>query len=95
MHGACNGKKNLAPPPGALGRGQMVKYHLISITKSISKIFIPKHIRQGFYSVARGGTFGHWGCPRGQKFIFFKHGHVAYQIDRGDEQNRMLVKFSS
>ena len=30
-----------APPPGALGRGQKVKYHLISITKSISKIFIP------------------------------------------------------
>ena len=29
------------PPPGALGRGQKVKYHLISITKSISKIFIP------------------------------------------------------
>ena len=27
------------PPPRALGRGQMVKYHLISITKSISKIF--------------------------------------------------------
>ena len=31
----------LAPPPGALGRGQKIKYHLISITKSISKIFIP------------------------------------------------------
>ena len=29
------------PPPGALGRGQKVKYHLISITKSISKIFVP------------------------------------------------------
>ena len=27
----------LAPPPGALGRGQKVKYHLNSITKSISK----------------------------------------------------------
>ena len=31
----------LAPPLGALGRGQKVKNHLISITKSISKIFIP------------------------------------------------------
>ena len=30
-----------APPSGALGRGKKVKYHLISITKSISKIFIP------------------------------------------------------
>ena len=28
-------------PLGALGRGQKVKYHLISVTKSISKIFIP------------------------------------------------------
>ena len=28
----------LAYPPGALGKGQKVKYHLISITKSISKI---------------------------------------------------------
>ena len=24
-----------------------------------------------------------------------KHGHVVYQIDGGDEQNRMQVKFSS
>ena len=31
----------LAPPSGALGRGQKVKYHLISITKLISKMFIP------------------------------------------------------
>ena len=39
--GRATAKKFLAPPPGALGRGQKVKYHLISITKSISKIFIP------------------------------------------------------
>ena len=32
----------LAPPPGALGRGQKVKYHLI--TKSNSKIFIPNFV---------------------------------------------------
>ena len=29
----------LGPPPGALGRDQKVKYHFISVTKSISKIF--------------------------------------------------------
>ena len=34
----------LAPPPGALGRGQKFKYHLISITKSISKSFIPNFV---------------------------------------------------
>ena len=56
-----------------------------------------KHIRQDFHSVAwvmpRGGTLGCWGCPGGQKK--FKHGHVAYQIDKDDEQNRMHVTFSS
>ena len=44
MNGARDGKFFLAPPPGALGRGQKVKYHLISITKSISKIFIPNFV---------------------------------------------------
>ena len=44
MNGACIVKLFLAPPPGALGRGQKVKYHLISITKSISKIFIPNFV---------------------------------------------------
>ena len=28
MNGACNGIFFLAPPPGALGRDQKVKYHL-------------------------------------------------------------------
>ena len=41
MNGACNSYFILALPPGALGRGQKVIDHLISITKSISKIFIP------------------------------------------------------
>ena len=31
--------------------------------------------------------------PRGS--FFFKHGHVAFQMDRDEEQNRMQVKFSS
>ena len=44
MNGARNVKNFLAPLPGALGRGQKVKYHLISITKSISKIFIPNFV---------------------------------------------------
>ena len=44
MNGACNVKFFLAPPPGAIRRGQKVKYHLISITKSISKIFIPNFV---------------------------------------------------
>ena len=44
MNGARNVNFFWAPPPGALERGQKVKYHLISITKSISKIFIPNFV---------------------------------------------------
>ena len=39
MNGARNGTLFSAPPSGALCRDQKVKYHYISITKSISKIF--------------------------------------------------------
>ena len=36
------------------------------------------------------------GVPRGGSIFFFcKHGHVAYQIDGDDKQNKMQVKFSS
>ena len=58
-----------------------------------------KHIRWNFHSVAyvvpQGWDFGALGVPKGSKKNFFKHGHVAYQIDKDDEQNRMQVKFSS
>ena len=57
-----------------------------------------KHIRQDFHSVAwvmpQGWDFGALEVPR-VKLFFFKHGHVAYQIDRDDEQNRMQRIFSS
>ena len=56
-----------------------------------------KHIRREFYSVAwvmpQGWDFGALGYP-GVNF-FFKHGHVAYQIDGDDEQNKLQVTFSS
>ena len=52
-----------------------------------------KHIRRDFYSVARVMPQGwDFGAPRGSKFFFFKHSHVAYQIDGDDKQNRMQVK---
>ena len=65
----------LAPHPGALENGQKVKYHSISITKSISNIFIQnfemkdtKHIRRDFHSVD-GVLPSGWdlGVLRGQK----------------------------
>ena len=105
MNGACNVKLFLAPPPGALGRGQKVKYHLISITKSISKIFIPNFVcvltneryktyQTGFSFCPLGhapgvGLWGAGGAQGGQKKFFFKYGHVVYQIDGDDQQNRM------
>ena len=39
---------------------------------------------------------GLWGAGGAQVVnFFFQHGHVAYQIDGDDEQNRMHIKFSS
>ena len=58
-----------------------------------------KLIKQDFYSVAwvmlKVWDFGALGVPRGTNIFFFKRGHVAYQIDGDDEQNKMHVTFSS
>ena len=98
----------LASPPGALGRGSKCQISLISITKSISKIFITnflcvltneryKTYQTGFLFCrlgdAQGWDFRALGVPRRSKK--FKHGHVAYQIDGDDKQNRMQITFSS
>ena len=65
MNGARNVNCFFAPPPGALGRGQKVKYHLISITKSISKIFKPNFV--GVLTNERYKTYqtGFLFCPLG------------------------------
>ena len=104
-------KKNFGPAPWGPGEGSKGKYHLFSITKSISKIFIPNFVcvltneryktdQTGFfYSVAcvmpQGWDFGALEVSRWSKKVIFKHGHVAYQIDEDDEQNKIQVKFSS
>ena len=44
---------------------------------------------------APGKGFLATGSTQGVKLFFFKHGHVAYQIDEDDEQNKMQVAFSS
>ena len=55
-----------------------------------------KHIRRDFNSVSwvmpQGSDLRALGVPRGSKNFFFKHGHVAYQIDGDDERNRMQVR---
>ena len=88
MTGACNSNFFWPRPPGPLGRGQMVKYHLILITKSISKIFIPNFVfvltneryetyQTGFHSVAlvmpQGRDLGCLGVK-----IKFVHPSVSY-----------------
>ena len=106
--GYATAKYFLAPPPWALGRGQKVKYQLISITKSILKIFIPNFVcvltneryktyQTGFLLCCLGHApgVGLWGARGAQGSFFFKHGHVAYQINEHDKQNRMQVKFLS
>ena len=76
------------PTPGALGRGQKVKYHLISITKSISKMVIPNFVyvptNERFKTYQTGYKFcclGHapgvglWGArgAEGFKFLFISN----------------------
>ena len=54
-----------------------------------------KHIRRDFHSATGVGLWDAWGAQGFKNIFFFKHGHVEYQIDRDDKQNRMLVKFTS
>ena len=88
----------LAPSPGALGRGQKVKYHLISITKSISKIFIPNFVcvltneryktYQTGFSFCRLGhapALGLWGAGGAQGVNFY--GDARTYIERYTSPN--------
>ena len=74
---------------------------------SISKIIIPNFVcvltNERYKTYQMGFSFCHLGhapgvrlrgagVPRGLIF-FFKHGHVAYQIDGDNKENRMQVKF--
>ena len=89
----------LAPLPGALGRDQKVKYHWISITKPISKIFIPNFVcvltnkryktyQTGFSFCLLGhapgvGLWGGLGVPRGSKKYFFQTWSCGISNRRG------------
>ena len=65
MNGACNVKLFFGPAPWGLGEGQKVKYHIISITKSISKISIPNFVcvltNERYKTYQMGFSF----CPLG------------------------------
>ena len=62
-----------------------------------SQIKDTKHIRRDFHSDERGQApgVGLWSAGGAQKFIFFKHGYVAYQFDEDGKKNRMQVFFLS
>ena len=68
-----------------LGMGQKVKYHLISITKSISKIFIPN-----FVCVLRNVEYKTYQTG----FLFCSLGHalgVGLWVLRGQKSNSLLL----
>ena len=97
-----------SPPSRALGWGQKVKYYLISITKSISKIFIPNFVcvltNERFKTYHTGFLFRRLGHAPGvglrgaggaKGVIFFQTWSCVYQIDGDDKQNRTQVNFLS
>ena len=74
---------------------------------SISKIFIPNFVcvltNERYKTYQTGFLFcrlrhapgvGLWSTGGAQGVIFFKHSHVAYQIDGDDEQKIMQVTSS-
>ena len=86
----------LAPPPWALRRGQKVKYHLISITKSISKIFLPNFVcvltneryktyqtRFLFCPLGHAPGMGLWGARGAQGVNFFSNMVMWYTKSTG------------
>ena len=110
MNGACNVKLFFLPRPlgpwGGVKRSNIIKFQFQSQFQRFlyqtlcvfSQMKDTKHFRRDFHSVAwvmpQGWDFGGLGVPRGSNF-FFQHGHVAYQNNGDEEQNRMQVKFSS
>ena len=102
MNGACNGKPLFWPRP--LGPWGVKRSNIMSQFQrflyqtlcAFSQMKDTKHIRRDFHFIAwvmpKGWDFGALGCPGGH---FFKHGHMAYQIDGDEEQNGMEAKISS
>ena len=92
------------PRPWGPGEGSNVKYHLISITKSTSKIFIPNFvcvlINERYKTYQMGFLFCRLGHAQGVGFwgmgqFFFQTWSCGISNRGGDKQNRMQVTFSS
>ena len=81
MNGAPNGIFLASP----LGMGQKVKYHLISITKSISKIFIPNFVCALTNVEYKTYQTGFLFCPLGHAL------GVGLGVLRGQKSNSLLL----
>ena len=87
MNGVCN--SNFFCPLGRAKRSNIIKFQsqsqfqrFLYQTLCVFSQMKDTNISDGIFILLPGC----WGCPGGQKCIFFKHGHVAYQIDEDDEQ---------
>ena len=95
----------LGPWGGSKGQISLNFNYIVNFKDFYSKLLCVltneryKTYQTGFLFCRLGHTpgVGLWGTggAQGVKFFFFKHGHVAYQIDGDDKQNRMQVTFSS
>ena len=90
-------------PSGGVKRSNIIKFQLQSQFQRFLFQTVCVLINERYKTDQTGFSFCRMGhAPRvglrgaqGVKKIFFKHGHVAYQIDGDHEQNKMQVKFSS
>ena len=78
MNGTCMAQFNGSSPPGALERGQKVKYHFILISKILKPNFVCLLTNERYKTSKTGFSFGPLGHARGfgtwgaggQKFNF-------------------------
>ena len=103
MNGACNGKIFFGVAPWGPGEGSKGQISFNFNYKVNFKDFILNFVcvlaneryktyQTGFLlcCLSHAPGVGLWGTG-----FFFKHGHVAYQIDGDDEKNRMQLTFST
>ena len=93
-----------APPPGEgskiiqiqlQSQFQRFLYQTLCVFSQMKDTNISDGIFILLLGHAPGGILGAGGAQVVKKFNIFIHGHVAYQLDEYDEQNRMQAKFSS
>ena len=108
MNGACNVKLFWPCPLGPWGgvkRSNIINFNYkVNFKDFYTKLCVCSHkwkiqnISDVIFILSPGSCprVGLWGAGGAQGVnLFFKHGHVAYQIDGDDKKNRMQIQFSS